>query len=202
MSASPTALVILLHGVGSNGQDMMQLGNIWQSALPDVAFAAPNAPQAAGFGGGYQWFSIAGITQDNRPARIQAARTAFDAIIQQELATHGFTAKLDRVIFVGFSQGSMMLLDAVASGRWSIAGAVAFSGRLAAVPPLKPATTPLLLIHGDADQVVPVGESVQAEKILRELGADVTAKIYTGLAHTISTDGAALALDFIKTKLA
>ena len=202
MSSSSDALVLLFHGVGSHGQNMMQLANIWRGHMPNVAFSAPDAPQASDFGGGYQWFSVAGITLDNRPARIAAARAAFDALIQQELAAHGFADRLDRVVFVGFSQGSMMVLDAVASGRWPVAGAVAFSGRLAPLPPLTPAATPLLLIHGDADPVVPVSETVQAGKILRGLGADVTIKIYAGLGHTISKDGAALALDFIMAKRA
>ena len=202
MNASPKALVILLHGVGSNGHDMMQLGNIWRAALPNVVFSAPDAPQGSGFGGGFQWFSIAGVTQENRPARIQAGRAAFDALISSIAQTHGFTDKLDKVVFVGFSQGSMMLLDAVASGRWPVAGGVAFSGRLASVPPLQPTSTKLLLIHGDADPVVPVQDGIAAAKTLTIAGMDVTSYIEPRLGHTISSQGAALALDFIKTTLA
>ena len=135
MLNSPRALVILLHGVGSNSADMMKLARLWQPSLPGIAFAAPNAAYPFEMGAGFQWFSIAGVTQANRPHRIKAARDAFDWVVSTELERHGFKDHPEKVAFVGFSQGSMMLLDAIVSGRWAIAGGVAFSGRLASPPP-------------------------------------------------------------------
>ncbi|PZO79267.1 MAG: phospholipase [Mesorhizobium amorphae] len=206
MTSSPSAhgLVVLLHGVGSNGEDMLSLARSWRSSLPDVRFAALDAPFAFDQGGtGCQWFSVAGISPENRPARIAAARPAFDAVMGAELARLGFTDRLDRVVLVGFSQGAMMALDAAASGRWPVAGVVAISGRLASPPPLSPsAGAKVLLLHGSADPVVPSWETARAEAILQAEGFDVRSRIFPGLGHTVSAEGAALTRDFIATVLA
>ncbi len=196
---TPDSLVILLHGVGSNGQDLAPLAGIWRDALPNAAFAAPDAPDPFDQGSfdqgpGYQWFSIAGVTEATRPQRVAAARAAFDRTLQAVLDQHGFADRLDRVAFVGFSQGSIMALDAVASGRWTPGAVVAFSGRLSSPPPLAPARPlPLLLIHGAADPVIPAAETVQAAATLAGLGYQVESHVLRGVVHTISNQGAAMA---------
>ncbi|MBJ6128362.1 alpha/beta hydrolase [Microvirga splendida] len=197
------ALVILLHGVGSDGQNMMGLADAWRPLLPGAVFAAPDGAFAFEHGPGRQWFSIAGVTDENRPERIAAARPAFDQIIRTQLEHHDFEHRLDRVVFVGFSQGSMMLLDAVASGRWPVAAGVAFSGRLASPPPIQPAHgTKLLLLHGAADGVVPATEMGQARATLQAYGLDIDSQLFPGLGHTISAEGAAMAQAFIAASLA
>ena len=198
MTTDPNSLVILLHGVGSNGADMRQLIPAWQSRLPSTAFAAPDAPHRANFGNGYQWFSIAGVTEENRPGRIVEARASFDATIRQVLDEHGFADRLARVAFVGFSQGTIMSLDAIASGRWPVAGVVGYSGRLASPPPLRPARDiRVLLVHGDADAVIPVSETPAASESLQALGVPVEMHILPGLGHTINGEGAALGAAFL-----
>jgi phospholipase/carboxylesterase len=197
------ALIILLHGVGSNGLNMMALAEAWRPSLPGTAFAAPDGPFAFEHGPGRQWFSIAGVTDQNRPQRIAAARSAFDQVIRMQLERHGFEDRLDRVALVGFSQGSMMLLDAVVSGRWSVAAGVAFSGRLASPPPFEPSHgTKLLLLHGSADGVVPAAEMGQARTALHAYGLDVETSLFPGLGHTISAEGATMAQAFIAASLA
>ena len=110
MSATTaTILVIMLHGVGSNGADLAPLGNAWKSVLPDAVFISPNAPAPSSFGSGYQWFSVAGVTEENRSDRIKDARAAFNKTISTIIEEHGFSDKLDRVAFVGFSQGTCLL---------------------------------------------------------------------------------------------
>jgi phospholipase/carboxylesterase len=197
------ALIILLHGVGSNGLNMMALAEAWRASLPGTVFAAPDGPFAFEHGPGRQWFSIAGVTDQNRPQRIAAARSAFDQVIRAQLEQHGFEDRLDRVAFVGFSQGSMMLLDAVVSGRWPVAAGVAFSGRLASPPPFEPSHgTKLLLLHGSADGVVPAAEMGQARTALHAYGLDVETRLFPGLGHTISAEGATMAHAFIAASLA
>lgn len=197
------ALIILLHGVGSAGQNMMALADAWRPPLPDCVFTAPDAPFAFEHGPGRQWFSIAGVTDENRPQRIALARPAFDQVIRTELERHGFEDRLDRIVLVGFSQGSMMLFDAVASGRWPVAAGVAFAGRLGSPPPFEPAHgTRLLLVHGAADNVVPATEMAQARAALHAYGLDVETRLFPGLGHTISPDGAALARAFSAGSLA
>ncbi|WP_024816446.1 dienelactone hydrolase family protein [Methylopila sp. 73B] len=199
---SPDGLVVLLHGVGSNGRDLLALAAPWRPFLPDISFVAPDGPFAFDQGPGRQWFSVAGVTPENRPARIAAARSAFDKVMRFELDRHGFRDRLDRVVLVGFSQGSMMALDAVACGRWPVTAAVAVSGRLASPTPYSPSTgTKILLLHGSSDPIVPSWETTRAEEVLRAEGLDVTSRIFPGLGHAISAEGASLARDFIAAAL-
>lgn len=193
-----TGLVILLHGVGSNGNDLAGLGRLWAPQLPGVDFASPDAPFHFEHGAGYQWFSLTGITPANRPDRVAAAREAFDRELTTLLEQHQMTGKLDQVVLVGFSQGSIMALDALVSGRWPVAGIVAFSGRLASPQPFTPAReTPLLLVHGMADGVIPAVESEVTAETLRELGLSVSSDFEPGTGHTISAHGAQRAATFI-----
>ena len=183
-------LVILLHGVGSNGANMAALGQAMAPALPGFVFESPDAPH--GSGPRREWFSVIGVTEANRLARVVAARPGFDAVIANLIEQHGFSNALDRVVLLGFSQGSIMALDALASGRWPVGAVVAFSGRLASPPPLAPATgTPLLLVHGDADPIMPSGESIQAAEQLEAAGVRTRISIEPGLGHQVSTSGLA-----------
>ncbi|MCU5773796.1 dienelactone hydrolase family protein [Erwiniaceae bacterium BAC15a-03b] len=197
------SLVIMLHGVGSNGDDLAGLGSHWSPALPGTAFASPDAPYPFPHGAGYQWFSLDGITEQNRPARVVAAREAFDQLLHDILDAHQMSGQLDRVVLVGFSQGSIMALDALVSGRWPVAGVVAFSGRLSSPQPFTPAThTPALLIHGHADAVIPWAESEAAALRLIAAGVEVKTQFEPATGHTISGQGASTAATFIAGCLA
>ncbi len=195
-----TLLVILLHGVGSNGADLAPLGESWEARLPGAVFVSPDAPEPSNFGSGYQWFSVAGVTEENRPARIADARAGFDAVISRIVEDKGFSDRLDRVVLVGFSQGTIMSLDAVASGRWPVAAVVGFSGRLGTAHPLTPSTqTKIMLIHGTSDSVIPSWETEKAQTELEAAGMTVETVIEPGLGHTISIGGAERACDFLET---
>lgn len=182
------SLVILLHGVGSRGADLAALGPLLQTGLPGAAFEAPDAPDPFVMGGpGRQWFSVSGVTEANRAARVKAARPGFDAVVTDLIAKHGLTDHPEQVAFVGFSQGTIMVLDAVASGRWAPGAVVGFSGRLATPDPLTPAPdTRLLLIHGEADGTIPAAESQRAQQRLAAAGAHVDLKLLPGLGHSIN----------------
>lgn len=194
-------LVILLHGVGSSGADIGGLAPALAPALPEAGFAAPDGPGR--FGRGHQWFSIEGVTAANRPARVEAARPAFDMVIGETIARAGFTGRLDRVALVGFSQGSIMALDALASGRWPVAAVVAFSGRLASPEPFQPSTaTQLLLVHGADDTMMPASESEKAAHALGALGVSTETLVLPGLGHSISGEGVAAAQAFLARALA
>ncbi|GLQ79032.1 esterase [Mesorhizobium huakuii] len=193
-------LVILLHGVGSNGANMAALGRALAPALPGVVFESPDAP--GGSGPHREWFSVVGVTEANRQQRVVAARPGFDGVIAKLIDQHGFANAVDRVVLLGFSQGSIMALDALASGRWPLGAVVAFSGRLASPAPLAPATgTPLLLIHGGADPVMPSSESVRAAELLSAAGVRVTTSIVPGLGHQVSNTGLAEAARFLNDVL-
>jgi len=192
------ALVIFLHGAGSNGEDLAVLGEQWAGLLPDVAFAAPDAPWPFEHAMGYQWFSLTGVTPENRPARVRAARAAFEEMLQQLMARHNMADAWDKVILVGFSQGAIMALDALASGRYPLAGVVAFSGRLAfdATPTPQPWAS-ALLIHGKADDVIPWRETQSAASRLQAAGVHITVSYEAATGHTISPQGAMQAMTYI-----
>lgn len=197
------SLVILLHGVGSRGADLTPLGQSLRASLPDAVFAAPDAPHLFDQGGpGRQWFSVSGVTAANRSARIVDARPTFDETLDRVLEENDFGGALDRVALVGFSQGSIMALDALASGRWPVKAIVAFVGRLASPDPLTPClSTRTFLIHGEADPVISAAETLSAEARLRELQLNVQSHILANLGHAISPDGADLASAFLKDAL-
>lgn len=193
-------LIILLHGVGSSGADLEGLGYFFQQVMPEVLFAAPNGSAAFDGGGeGYQWFSLAGITETLRSERIVEARAAFDNIIKGVMAEHDIVVGRDKVILLGFSQGSIMALDALACDRFPLAGVVAFSGRLSSPKPYHPcAGAAVLLVHGMADTVIPWTESEATAAALIEAGAtEVETLFEPGVVHTISGDGIARAMAFI-----
>ncbi|NDL61947.1 alpha/beta hydrolase [Acerihabitans arboris] len=192
------SLVIMLHGVGSNGNDLAPLGDIWRPNLPETGFVAPDAPFPFEQGPGRQWFSITGVTEHNRPERVAAARAAFDATLTGLMAENGLAGQPERVVLLGFSQGSIMALDAVVSGRWQLAGVVAFSGRLSSPAPLTPpAHLPVLLIHGAQDPVISPQETERAALTLEGLGVAVTSFILPGLGHSLNAEGVATAGRFI-----
>lgn len=193
-------VVILLHGVGSNGKDLSALGEFWKPTLPDTLFLSPDAPFHFDQGGeGFQWFSLTGVTTENRPQRIVEARKSFDETMSRIFSVQGIDPNKDKVVFVGFSQGSIMSLDALVSGRYPLAGIVAFSGRLSSPQPFeKSYDTPVFLVHGKNDAVIPWSESEKAKVQLMDLGFAVESRYEDHTQHTISPEGAMAAAEFIK----
>ena len=195
-------LLITLHGVGAQGSDLAAIGHEIARSI-GAQTASPDAPQPYDFGGpGRQWFSINGVTAANRPARVAEARAAFDAILTEIITAHGLQNRLQDVALLGFSQGSIMALDAVASGRWPVGAVAAFSMRLASPTPLTPALhTPVLLIHGTTDPVMPTTEATHAEAALSNAGVQTTLHLLPGVGHAITPAGVALAEDFLRQHL-
>lgn len=181
-------LVILLHGVGSCGQDLQSIGQFWQHHYPELKIATPNAPETFMHSSdAFQWFSIYGVTEANRFERIQQARQAFDETIQAIIQTHQLEDHLDQVMLCGFSQGTIMALDAVVSGRWAVAGIMGFSGRLASPIEKNLSYKPkIYLMHGQQDQVIPVSASVDAAYQLEQAGLPISLNIFNDLGHNIN----------------
>ncbi|MFS2223551.1 alpha/beta hydrolase [Pantoea sp. B65] len=195
-------IVILLHGVGSSGDDLQGLAQFWLQEIPGVIAVAPNGPDDFAMGAGYQWFSINGVTEQTRPARIQAARGAFDATLQAIFDRYQVTPAQDNIILAGFSQGAIMALDMLVTNRLPLAGVVAFSGRLASPLPYQPAAhAALLLVHGQQDTVIPWSESDKAAQQLSALGVTVETLYEPGVPHTISASGVRQATAFITQRV-
>jgi phospholipase/carboxylesterase len=183
-------LVVLCHGLGADGHDLIDLAPFWGRTLPQAAFAAPDAPEDCDMGPfGRQWFSVA----DRTPARIAAgaatARDALDAFIDAELARLGLPP--DAYALMGFSQGAMTALHTGLRRAVPPRGILAFSGALVAPDRLAEATArpPILLVHGEDDEVVPVTRSRSAQAGLESAGFGVTALYCSRLGHGIDDAG-------------
>ncbi|RKG35038.1 esterase [Acinetobacter guerrae] len=194
-------LVIMFHGVGSNGRDLLPIAQYWQRQIDGLSIASPNAPFPFMHSHEvFEWFSLTGITEENRFERIEQAREYFDQTVQRILDEQGFVDRLHHVIFCGFSQGTIMSLDAVASGRWPIAGVIGFSGRLASpIESNANQTAKISLMHGEADEVIPVYESQDAFKALREAGFNVELETYKDLGHSVNELELKRGLEFLKS---
>jgi phospholipase/carboxylesterase len=200
---APRSLVILLHGYGSNGQDLIGLSPYWRPALPNTLFVAPDAPQPCpGAPGGRQWWALTNLTQQARADGVRQSAGVLNAFIDRQLDRHGLTD--EQLALVGFSQGTMMALHVGPRRARALAGIVGYSGMLAdpdalAVEVLtKP---PVLLIHGDADPVLPVAALHQAEASLSALGFAVSARVSPGLQHSIDEAGLRLGQQFLSQVL-
>jgi phospholipase/carboxylesterase len=148
--------------------------------------------QPSDFGQGRQWFSVAGITEENRRERVAAAMPAFQALIQQFQKESGVLA--DQTTLVGFSQGSIMALESTQSPPFLAGHVIAFSGRFAVAPTVAPKGTAIHLIHGDADPVMSVESSRSAAVQLQALGTKVSLDIEPGMRHGINARMMSLAL--------
>ena len=194
-----TALVIMLHGLGADGEDLIALAGPLARALPEAAFVAPNAPDPCDMAPfGYQWFSV----QDRDPHLLvrlaDAAAASLAGFIEAELAAHRLDA--GRLALVGFSQGTMMALHLGLQFMPAPAAIVGFSGALLAPQRLvgeQRKSPPVLLVHGTADDVVPFERMAEAEAGLRAAGIPVETLTRPGLPHGIDEEGVAAAAGFL-----
>jgi phospholipase/carboxylesterase len=202
-AAAPKSIVILIHGLGANGQDLIGLARYWETALPDTVFVSPDAPFACDMAppwtdNSFQWFSL----QDRSPdVMTKGAETA--ALILNEYMDkmlQRYDLKDENLALVGFSQGAMMSLYVGPRRRNKIAGIVAYSGALVGADGLsgtdiqKP---PVLLVHGQADSVVPVIAYHTAKDSLVKNGFTVSGHVTPGLDHGIDDEGIESAVAFL-----
>lgn len=197
----PDQLVILLHGLGADGADLIGLAPHWAQILPNAAFAAPNAPYPCDMAPmGYQWFSVQDRSPEAMLAQARAIAPSLDAFIDAELERVGLAA--DKLALVGFSQGTMMSLYAAPRRAAPVAAVVGYSGRLIAPEKLGAETVsrpPVLLIHGMVDDLVPFASMAEAEAGLKVAGFDVETEARPGLGHGIDPEGLTRGGEFLKT---
>lgn len=201
-SGKATSLVILLHGYGADGNDLFGIAQALAPHLPNTAFRSPNAPEACAVNPmGRQWFPISWLDGSSEAAMAEGAQRAaktLHAYFDEAMAEEGMAA--DRVVIIGFSQGTMMSLNVTLRRDEAFAGVIGFSGRVVDVTGTGPITSkpPVLLVHGDQDEMVPVESIHEARKALDAAGVPVKWHVSQGVGHGISPDGLGLALQFIK----
>jgi phospholipase/carboxylesterase len=186
-----THLVVLCHGYGADGNDLIGLAPYWQELLPSVAFAAPNAPERCAGSPGYQWFPISRLDPAEMARGVEGAAPALDAFVDAELARLNLPP--ERLTLVGFSQGTMLSLQVGLRRPVKPAGIVGYSGLLAGAPPTLGADAPpILLVHGDADPMIPADALFMTATALGRAGAAVQWHLSPGVGHSIDETGLAL----------
>ena len=205
-SGDTRSAVVFLHGYGANGADLLGLADPLADHLPDTLFVAPDAPEnCAGSPFGYQWFPISwidGSSEEESSRGMQQAVEDLNAFLDALMVDEDLLP--EQVCLFGFSQGTMMALHVAPRREAPVAGIVGFSGRLMVPEELDQdvkARPPVLLIHGDADDVVPPQSLPDAANALTGAGFEVYTHISRGTGHGIANDGLSIALAFIRDKL-
>jgi phospholipase/carboxylesterase len=195
-SARARQLVIILHGYGADGNDLIEIAKVWQPLLPDAAFVAPHAPEPCGQAPTMrQWFALTFRDPDERWVGVNKARPVLERFIDAELARLDLPASA--LALVGFSQGTMMALHVGLRRAVPPAAIVGYSGLLVLPPDgdldavaaeisVRP---PVLLVHGQEDDVIPAKALFQAADVLAALGVPTQWHMSAGVGHSIDPEG-------------
>jgi phospholipase/carboxylesterase len=195
----PRQLVVLLHGVGADGHDLIELAPALAAVLPGAAFVAPDAPEPCDMAPyGFQWFSL----RDRRPEAlllgVEAVAPVIDAFLAAELERYGLADH--QLALLGFSQGTMAALYLAPRRPRALAGVLGYSGALIGgerLPQEAASKPPVFLVHGDADEVVPVQAMYAAVAGLQAAGIAVQWSLRRGLPHGIDPDSIAHGAAFL-----
>jgi phospholipase/carboxylesterase len=195
-SGNARQLVVFLHGYGADGNDLIDIGRAWAGLLPDAAFVSPHAPHACGQApAGREWFPLTFRDPNERWTGVNAAAPQFNAFLDAELKRRNLPNSA--LALVGFSQGTMMALHTGLRRREAPAAIVGYSGMLVIPEDIDPdkfageivSRPPVLLVHGDQDQLIPVEALMHAAQGLSALDVPVQWHISPGVAHGIDQEG-------------
>ncbi|MCE7997703.1 MAG: phospholipase [Rhodobiaceae bacterium] len=199
LSGDPKWLVVFLHGLGSNGADLMSFADYWAKSMPDVAFSAPSAPTPCPDApGGFQWIPKLPPGHPLLFPEVENAADDLQPILGHELTVAGLTP--DRLALVGFSQGTLMTLHAGLRRAVAPAALLGYAGglvgrdRLAEEITCKP---PVMLVNGDADPMVPASAQAPALEALQDVGVVAAGQIMPGLDHSVNADALILGARFL-----
>ena len=196
--ASPAAsnqLVLLFHGVGSSARDLAPVGLALAQAQPQATVVSVEARHPSQLGRGKEWFSVVGVTEENRPQRIEQAMPLFLQSISHWQHTSGIGPQ--NTVLVGFSQGSIMSLESTQTANPAAGKVIAIAGRFAQSVRVAPTGVKVHLIHGEQDGVVAPQWSIQAHQEFTTLGGDVTLDLLPGLGHGADERALQLAVRYL-----
>jgi phospholipase/carboxylesterase len=208
-SGAARQLIVILHGYGANGNDLIEIGRAWQNVLPQAAFVAPHAPEPnAQEPGGRQWFTLTFRDPDERWIGVNKAAPLLQRFVDTELARHQLPPSA--LALVGFSQGTMMALHVGLRRAVAATAVVGYSGILV-LPPDNALETyaaeitsrpPVLLVHGDRDDVIPAQALFQSAQALAALGLSVEWHLSAGVGHSIDAEGLRQGGEFLARRFA
>ncbi|QKN80938.1 esterase [Scandinavium goeteborgense] len=188
-------LLLLFHGVGDNPVSMGQIGSWFAPLFPDALIVSVGGVEPCG-PNGRQWFSVQGVTEENRQQRIDAIMPTFIDIVRHWQKESGVGPLATALI--GFSQGTIMSLESTKAAPGLASRIIAFNGRFATLPTSASTATTVHLIHGGEDRVIDLSHAVAAEEALIEAGGDVTLDIIDDLGHAIDDRSIQFALDHLR----
>src|SRR5664279_3877609 len=195
-SGKARQLVVFLHGYGADGNDLIDIGRAWQGLLPDAAFVSPHAPRPCGQAPvGREWFPLTFRDPNERWTGVNAAAPMLDAFLEAELKRRNLQPSA--LALVGFSQGTMLALHVGLRRAVAPAAIVGYSGMLVVAENVEPdafaaeivSRPPVLLIHGDADELIPVQAVFHAAQGLASLDIPAEWHISPGIGHGIDQEG-------------
>jgi phospholipase/carboxylesterase len=208
-SGAAQHLVVFLHGYGADGNDLIEIGRAWQQYLPRAAFVSPHAPEPCGEAPvGRQWFPLTFRDPNERWRGVNKAAPALTQFLDAELARHKLPPSA--LALVGFSQGTMMALHVGLRRAVAPAAIVGYSGILVTPPQAEieafassiTSRPPVLLVHGDRDELIPTQALFQAAQGLAALGLSVEWHLSPGLGHGIDPEGLRHGGEFLARRLA
>jgi len=189
---APRELVLLFHGVGSSAANLVPLAQRVARQRPQAMVVSVDAAHPSSLGAGREWFSVAGVTETNRPARIAAALPQFEGAVRKWQAESGVGPA--GTALVGFSQGAIMSLESTQEADLA-RRVVSISGRFAQPPRRAPAGVAFRFVHGENDPVIEARFSAEAVQTLQALGGDASAQFVPRLGHGIDEPAARLVLE-------
>lgn len=176
-------LILVFHGVGSDPDNMVPVAHGLADMQPDAMVVSVASPDQSDFGRGYQWFSVAGITEANRPERIAAAMPEFTKTVAHWQQLSG--CQPQDTTLVGFSQGAIMSLEATLLPEAIAMRVIAMAGRFAKLPEQLPVVSDIVFLHGEQDTVVSPAHSVQANRHINAMGGVTRLHLFPELGHGI-----------------
>jgi len=194
-SAPAKQLLLLFHGVGDNPVAMGQIGSWFAPLFPDALIVSVGGVEPCG-PTGRQWFSVQGVTEENRQQRVDAIMPTFIDTVRHWQKESGVSPQATALI--GFSQGSIMSLESTKAAPGLASRVIAFNGRFATLPTQASTATTVHLIHGGEDRVIDLAYAVAAQEALIQAGGDVTLDIVDELGHAIDDRSMQFALDHLR----
>lgn len=189
-------LLLLFHGVGDNPVAMGQIGSWFAPLFPDALIVSVGGAEACGPAPGRQWFSVQGVTEENRQARVDAIMPTFIETVRYWQKQSGVGPQATALI--GFSQGAIMSLESLKAEPKLASRVIAFNGRYATLPESVDTATTVHLIHGGDDRVIDLAYAVAGQEALLQAGGDVTLDIVDDLGHAIDERSMQFALDHLR----
>jgi len=192
-------LILIFHGVGSNPQSMVPLAEHVAQTFPKALVACVQSPNPSFVPGGYEWFSVAGITEEGRQQRVDAAMPAFTACIAEWQRAAGVGPEATALI--GFSQGAIMALESSKLAAPPASRIVSIAGRFANLPENGNYSGTIHFLHGKEDPVIAYQHTVIAAHHLRDLGVDMTAEVLPFIQHAVPQDFIEMAAEKLSTHI-